>query len=59
MEYDIFKSTFFSLRLRQICSYEKKYLRANRASFMTKKVRKAFVVRMYVLVSVSEWIHTL
>ena len=45
MKYDIFLWTILKIFLRQIYSYEKKYLRANQATFMTKEVRKAIMIR--------------
>ena len=44
MEYDIFLRTFLKI-LDKHAPMKKKYLRANQASFMTKEVRKAIMIR--------------
>ena len=44
MEYDIFLRTFLKI-LDKHAPMKKKYLRANHASFMTKEVRKAIMIR--------------
>ena len=44
MEYDIFLRTFLKI-IGKYGPMKKKYLRANHATFMTKKVRKAIMIR--------------
>ena len=44
MEYDIFLRTFLKI-LDKHAPMKKKYLRANHATFMTKEVRKAIMMR--------------
>ena len=44
MEYDIFLRTFLKI-LDKYVPTKKKYLRANHATFVTKEVRKAIMIR--------------
>ena len=44
MEYEIFSRTFLKI-LDKYAPLKKKYLRANHSTFMTKKVRKAIMIR--------------
>ena len=44
MKYNIFLRTFLKI-LDKHAPMKKKYLRANHASFMTKEVRKAIMIR--------------
>ena len=44
MNYDIFLITFLKI-LDKYAPLKKKYLRANHATYMTKKVRKAMMIR--------------
>ena len=44
MEYDIFLRGFFKI-LEKYAPMKKKYLKANHATFMTKEVRKAIMIR--------------
>ena len=44
MEYDIFLRAFFKI-LEKYAPMKKKYLKANHATFMTKEVRKAIMIR--------------